>query len=40
MLYDTLPIIKEDFIHKDSIQLPIALYGSPCVFDGTCSKEK
>ena len=40
MLYDTLPIIKEAFIHKDSIQLPIALYGSPCVFDGTCSKEK
>ena len=40
MLYDTLPEIKEIVIHKDSIQAPIALYGSPCVFDGTCSKEK
>ncbi|WP_295679580.1 hypothetical protein [uncultured Fibrobacter sp.] len=40
MLYDTLPEIKEIVIHKDSIQAPIALYGPPCVFDGTCNKEK
>ena len=39
MLYDTLPVI-EDVVIKDSIQAPIALYGPPCVFDGTCNKEK
>lgn len=39
MLYDTLPVI-EDVVIKDSIQAPIALYGPPCVFDGTCDKEK
>lgn len=39
MLYDTLPVI-DDVVIKDSIQAPIALYGPPCVFDGTCNKEK
>ena len=38
MLYDTLPVI-EDIVIKDSIQVPIALYGPPCVFNGTCDKE-
>lgn len=38
MFYDTLPVI-EDVVIKDSIQAPIALYGPPCVFDGTCNKE-
>ena len=38
MLYDTLPEIEGPII-KDSIQVPIALYGPPCVFDGTCDKK-
>lgn len=40
MLYDTLPVIEGPIVIKDSIQAPIALYGPPCVFDGTCEKEK
>lgn len=39
MLYDTLPVIEEVVVHKDSIQVPIALYGPPCVFNGTCDNE-
>ena len=39
MLYDTLPVIEGPIVIKDSIQAPIALYGPPCVFDGTCKKE-
>ena len=40
MLYDALPAIEGPIVIKDSIQAPIALYGPPCVFDGTCDKEK
>ena len=39
MLYDALPAIEGPIVIKDSIQAPIALYGPPCVFDGTCDKE-
>ena len=41
MLYDTLPMIETIEIKPvvDSVQVPIALYGPPCVFNNTCDDE-
>ena len=41
MLYDTLPMIETIEIKPvvDSVQIPIALYGPPCVFNNTCDDE-
>ncbi len=41
MLYDTLPMIETIEVKPvvDSVQMPIALYGPPCVFNNTCGDE-